>query len=327
MNSNASIRRRQVVQAVLAVLLSAQFLEASEPSKLTNAAPSKAKTSLSNANPTEPNPASISDYRSIDAIREAYFVDARTNLARLEKPLYTNGPCTEASLRSAALAGDGYAAALVSGTSVSNRTFWEHLAATNGWIPAQRSLADDLEDPNRFALDLVKNGVATDMPTNLPANPVLAKYWRAQAKAALPKLKADAEQNDARALYALHELHLTGKLVQSNGVLAADYLERAAKLGLAAAQWSLGGRKQLETNCVEAAQWYFQAATQGLIGAQQSLSALHRRLDGKHFDPRFQPRATEAARWEFEVANQRPCCLACLACFSLGKRYQEGNAV
>jgi TPR repeat protein len=76
----------------------------------------------------------------------AYSEDARTNHIRLEKPLYTNAPCSEFRLRAAALAGDGYAASLCSGTNKTERAFWERLAATNGWVPAQIQLAEKLEE-------------------------------------------------------------------------------------------------------------------------------------------------------------------------------------
>jgi len=226
------------------------------------------------------------------------------------------------------------------------------LAATNGWLPSQVRLAKDFEyerpkNTNAgFTIISTWEELASPELEEIEKQPKLARQasaqlWWHKAKASLPKLKADAARNYARALYALGLLHQSGDLVESNAVLAAEMIHKAAELGLTPAHlsWGLYCDWNL-TNRVGAAGWYYRAATQGLMRAQWSLSYLHSMpsqtlltssaicvTDG-HFDPHFQPNASERARWTFERASQPVACFATYdACNDMGELYLSGLGV
>ena len=86
------------------------------------------------------------------------------------QPLYTNGPASEFRLRAAALAGDGYAASLCSGTNSAEQDFWLRVAATNGWVPAQQRLAIKYE---QSAWVLLKFNLSSsgDLPYEVRVSP------------------------------------------------------------------------------------------------------------------------------------------------------------
>jgi TPR repeat protein len=193
---------------------------------------------------------------------------ARLNRVKLDQPLYTNAPYSQFRLLAAARNGDGEAAWLYQGTNAQDSAFWNRLAATNGYVLAQVALAKEFEDalsgvyevettngsivsvsfPESATEQQVKEAISSEWPGAKRVKPIrrpaselahdaaLAKYWRERAKAALPTLKAAAATNDARALHALSRLHGDGDLVESNAVLAAQFLRRAAESGHAPAQ-------------------------------------------------------------------------------------------
>ena len=310
--------------------------------------------------PAPPAAYSAEKEAAAEAARAAYNADALTNHIRLEKPLYTNAPYSEFRLRAAALAGDGYAASLCSGTNETERAFWQRLAATNGWVPAQIRLAKEYETCpvvtllfratnggrievsvfSNESVDVAMKAIATNSPgaelietVRRPAAEVardaaLAKHWRAKAQAALPRLQADTGRTNPHALLALAFLHADGDLVQSNRARANELMRQSAELGLALAQECVAiDYKSPAVDNVQAARWFFLAATQGLASAQRSLAELHRPPWPWSFDPKFQPRAAEAARWNFEVAHQTPGWRAYWACYELGDSYQSGSGV
>ena len=276
-----------------------------------------------------------------DTLKEAqaaYELDARTNHIKLDKPQYTNAPWSEIRLRASALAGDGLAASLCSGSNALNELFWLSLAATNGWLPSQVRLAKEYEfyerpkdrTPRTFTLDEAYDSlleVIQKQPSEI--RQAAAKLWRGKAQAGLARVKADASRNDARALYALGLLHQSGDLVESNAILTAEMFHKAAESGLAPAQEAWGSYCAWHlTNSLEAAGWYYRAATQGLAGAQAYLSVLHSRPSAAYFDRYFQPKACEGARWTFERASQPVACFSsCSACVEMGELCLNGLGV
>jgi TPR repeat protein len=124
-------------------------------------------------------------------------------------------------------------------------------------------------------------------------------------------------------------LHLSGDLVESNSTLAAEMFHKAADMGLPPAQEAWGSECDRRlTNQVEAAVWYYRAATQGLVRAQSSLSVLNREPSSWRFDPQFQPKACEKARWTFENASQPVACFTTyFACNDMGDLYLSGLGV
>jgi len=266
-----------------------------------------------------------------------YQEDARTNHITLDKPRFTNAPWSEIRLRAAALNGDGLAASLCSGSNALNTLFWLSLAATNRWLPSQVRLAKDYEyerpknvEPDSFFPKEMFNPeleVILKQPKDLRQS--AAKFWRSKARDGLSKLKDDASRNNTRAIYALGLLHQAGDLVESNSTLAAEMFHKAADMGLPPAQEAWGSHcdRQL-TNQVEAAVWCYRAATQGLVRAQSSLSVLNREPSPWRFDPQFQPKACERARWTFERASQPVACFATyFACNDMGDLYLSGLGV
>lgn len=309
-----------------------------------------------------------------------YEESARTNRIKLEQPLHTNAPCSQARLRAAALAGDGYAASLCQGSNRIEGDFWLGLASTNGCVPAQIELAKRLEGASQVVFqlrvtnehmlragrsgvrgtngavfeiscsaDMTQRQLGEMMHEEIPGTEFVrwigrapgenspdadaAKYWRNKAKAGLPKLKGEAATNDARALFALSRLHEAGDLVESNSVVAADMLRKAANLGLAAAECEWGTHNERLTNLVQASRWYLAAATQGLATAQRYLAVLNESPRQNpylppYYDPHFQPEARECARWNFEVASQLPPdSWTYYACCELGRLYASGEGV
>lgn len=293
-----------------------------------------------------------------------YQEDARTNHVVLDKSQYTTGPWSEIRLRASAIAGDGLAASLCSGSNALQQLSWLRLGATNGWTPSQVQLAKSLDESAvlnfefrltngqvitvQATIDVTETELAQAMSKDSPGAVFLglvgssrkrnevskdaneAKFWRSKAQAGLPRLKADAARNYARALYALGLLHQSGDLVESNAVFAAEMIHKAAESGLAPAQESWGSYCAWRlTNEVEAVGWYYRAATQGLVRAQSSLSRLHsERPPWEDFDPRFQPKARERARWAFERASQPIACFTTYeACNELGELYFNGLGV
>jgi hypothetical protein len=286
--------------------------------------------------------------------RSRYFEDARSHHIALDRPQYTNAPWSEVRLRAAALKGDGLAASLCSGSNALQEFFWLSLAATNGWIPAQVGLAKRLapyrvtdtqtgkarlvlsDHPFHSEAEIEKLASETSLYWRagvVPRKPEeirrLATNWWNKARRGLPKLKEDAAHGKARAIYALALLHGSGDLVESNSVLFAESLRIAAVLGLAPAQADLAWQCEWHlTNHVEAGEWYYRAATQGLMAAQAELSSLHEEPSEFHFDPRFQPKACERARWDFEVAAQPTACSTTYqACNDIAELYLGGLGV
>lgn len=157
---------------------------------------------------------------------------------------------------------------------------------------------------------------------------MLAKHWRAKAQAALPKLQADAARTNLHAMFALALLHSQGDLVQSNRAIADGLIRQAAELGLAPAQeFHASHYEYVAADYTEASRWYYLAATQGLASAQSALVFLHGPPLAFRFDPKFQPHAYEAARWDLELAYQTPSSLAYFGCLGLGTDYHSGLGV
>ena len=123
---------------------------------------------------------------------------------------------------------------------------------------------------------------------------------------AIRLLEPLAASGNAVAQLRLGLLHFHGHGVRESDAQALKWFERAARQGLADAQYQLGNmyayglaevRAETDPNRL-AAQWYFEAARQGHTDAQYSLGILFLTGSGVVQDPE------EAARWINKAAAQ-----------------------
>ena len=114
-------------------------------------------------------------------------------------------------------------------------------------------------------------------------------YLAGKHKFAAKELKRLAKNKDAHAQNYLGSLHASGLGVKENQKLAALWYERAAKQGLAAAQFNLGflllhgaedGKSPVRAHPKVAAQWLAKAAKQNETGAQYLLCRMYHQGHG-----------------------------------------------
>lgn len=132
------------------------------------------------------------------------------------------------------------------------------------------------------------------------------------------------EQDDADAQYVLGRLYEEGggfSGVPQDAAEAVRWYRRAAKQGLADAQYALGicyvNGEGVPKDDGEAAYWYRQAAEQDHAGAQFMLGVLYEEGDGVPQD------AAEAVRWYRRAAEQGDAD----AQYNLGVSYANGEGV
>jgi uncharacterized protein len=115
-----------------------------------------------------------------------------------------------------------------------------------------------------------------------------------------------ARDGNAQAQLRLALLHYHGHGVRENDAAALQWFDRAARQGLAEAQFHLGNMYAYGLAALPpeadgarlAAQWYFEAARQGHADAQYSLGILFLTGSGVEASP------TEATRWIEKAAAQ-----------------------
>ena len=109
-------------------------------------------------------------------------------------------------------------------------------------------------------------------------------YLAGKHKQAAKQLKRLADKKNARAQNYLGSLYASGHGVKKNQKLAAHWYKRAAKQGLAAAQFNIGflllygagdGEHQIKANPRSAARWLSKAAKQNDTDAQFLLCKLY----------------------------------------------------
>jgi uncharacterized protein len=139
-----------------------------------------------------------------------------------------------------------------------------------------------------------------------PLQDGIAAVQRKDYPAALRLLEPLAQSGNAVAQLHLGLLHYHGHGVRENDAQALKWFERAARQGLAAAQFQVGNMyaygladpgSGVDPSRL-AAQWYFEAARQGLADAQYSLGILFLTGTG------VQQSAEEAERWIGRAAAQ-----------------------
>lgn len=137
---------------------------------------------------------------------------------------------------------------------------WYRRAAAQGHALAQRALGKLYEESCVYVPDRV---VVRDYDE--------AVHWYRKA----------AEQGEREALSRLARMYDEGWGVKREPERAFALWRRAAALGLATAQYTLGsslveGEEGLDADPREAAYWFFKAAAQGLKRAQESLGVMYR---------------------------------------------------
>ena len=119
---------------------------------------------------------------------------------------------------------------------------------------------------------------------NSRVNAAWQNYLAGKHKLAAKQIKRLADKKNARAQNYLGSLYASGHGVETNQKLAALWYERAAKQGLAAAQFNIGflllygagdGKHLVRTNPRTAARWLSKAAKQKDTDAQFLLCKLY----------------------------------------------------
>ncbi len=165
----------------------------------------------------------------------------------------------------------------------------------NARIAALSDTAEEAKDPDRIITASL--GTMDEKASGTPQKPEKATETGTSDEVGTPALRAAAEKGDPRAQFIMGSHHLERR----DFAKAAEWFEKAARRGLAVAQYRLGtlyerGRG-VPRDAKEALKWYEKAARAGNVKAMHNLAVMLTNGQGGRTS------YAEAARWFLSAAR------------------------